>query len=116
MIVVYCVFLHPLVETAGDNFQLMLTAQLDEIDSITRDTDGELGIFLRMFHRVFQHFAVQHVHVQVVRSLYEITVHHRYQVLNTCLTVYAQRFRDDGERVADAVLRVAVAQLGNRAE
>ena len=58
--------LHSFVETAADNFQLVFAAQFHEVYGISGNADGELRIFLRMFHGVFQHFTVQYVHVEVV--------------------------------------------------
>ena len=38
-----------LVESTGNNFILLGAGQLDEVDSVAADPDGQLGILLRMF-------------------------------------------------------------------
>ena len=64
--------LETLVEGAADYFELVLTAELDEVDSITTDADGQLRILFGMLHSIFQHFAVEHVHVEVVCTFGEV--------------------------------------------
>ena len=73
--------LHSFVETAADNFQLVFAAQFHEVYGISGNADGKLRIFLRMFHGVFQHFTVQYVHVEMVCTFGEVTVHHGNQIL-----------------------------------
>ena len=40
------------VEGALDDLLLLLSGQAVEVDRVARDTDGETGIFLRVFHGV----------------------------------------------------------------
>ena len=61
--------LHPLVEAAADDLQLVFAAQLGEVHGIARYADRQLRIVLGMLHGVFEHRAVQHVDVQVVCAL-----------------------------------------------
>ena len=79
--------LHTLVERTRDNLQLMLAAQFDEVHSVTRYTDCELRILLGVFHCIHKHLAVEYVHVQVVSTLGEVTVHHSNKVLYTCFSI-----------------------------
>ena len=82
----------------------MFAAQLHEVYGITGNTDGELRIFFRMFHGIVKHFTVQYVHVQVVSAFGEIAIHHCHQIFYAILFSSSQRFRNDGEGVADTVL------------
>ena len=68
----------------------MLAAQLHEVHGIAGNADGELRILFRMFHGIFQHFAVQYVYVQMVGTFGEVAVHHGYQVLYTFFRCRAQ--------------------------
>ena len=79
--------LHALVERTRDNLQLMLAAQFDEVNCVTRYTDCQLRILLGVLHSIHEHLAVKHVHVQVVSTLCEVTVHQSNEVLDTCLIV-----------------------------
>ena len=73
------------MERTADNLQLMLAAELDEVNGVARYADGELRILLGVLHGIHQHLAVEHVHVEVVGTLGEVAVHHGHEVLNTLL-------------------------------
>ena len=71
------------MEATADNFQLVFAAQLHEVYGIAGNADSQLRIVLRMLHGIVQHITVQYVYVQVVGTFGEVTVHHRYEVLDT---------------------------------
>ena len=75
------------MERTRDNLQLVLTAETDEVHSVTGYTDCELWVLLGVLHCIHQHLAVQNVHVQVVSALCEVTVHQSDEILNACLLV-----------------------------
>ena len=113
-----CAALHRLVAGAGDDVQLLLTGQVDELDRIAGNTDREVGVLLLLgvFHGVDQLFGAKDVHVQMVRALVKVAVHDLDQILHTLLLAVAQGVGVDGLGVGDAVQRPVVGQLGHRVE
>ena len=84
---------------AFEYFQLMCLGELVEIDRITGHADGDVRIQLGVLHRRDQLGAVEHVHVQVVRTLPELPVEHVRQIFRPVLVVLAQSGWNDGEGV-----------------
>ena len=91
-----------------------LKGQLDEVDCVARNTDGQLRVFLRMVHRIQKQILVEHVHVEMVTSVRsEVAVHQVHQILYLRPAVLAQSGRTDGEGVGNAVLGVLERQFRN---
>ena len=90
------------VEGALDDLLLLLSGQAVEVDRVARDTDGETGIFLRVFHGVLQGGPVHHVHVQVVGPLAEVAVQNGDQVALPLRLILTQGLGDNGEGVGDS--------------
>lgn len=105
--------LHAGVAGTGDNVQLLLTGQVDELHGIAGNTDGEVRVFflLRMLHGVQQLFLAEHVHVQVMRTLIEVAVHDLHEVVHALAGSMAQRIGVDGLGVGDAVQCPVIGQL-----
>ena len=57
--------LHLLVAGTSNNVHLLFAGQVNELDGIAGNTDGEVGIFrfLRVFHRVFQFFDSKDIYI-----------------------------------------------------
>ena len=51
------------MERAGDDLVLLFLGQLDKVDSVAADTDGQLGILLRMGLCVQQGLLAEHVNI-----------------------------------------------------
>ena len=102
----------------GDHVHLLLAGQVDELDRIAGDADGEVGVFFLfgVLHGIQQLLLAEHVHVQVVCTLIEVAVHHLHQVLLALLLAVAQSLGVDGLGVGDAVQGPVVGQLGNRVQ
>ena len=66
--------LRPAVEGAADHILLLLARQPDEVDGVARHTNGKLRILVRMLHRVFERFLIDHVQVHVESAVIEIHV------------------------------------------
>src|SRR5690606_10790993 len=84
----------------------------------TRYTNGQLRIFLRVFHRIQQHFTVHDVHVQVLttfngRFVMEVTIHQTREVSFTDFVVFTQRVWNDREGVRDTIFRVSKRQFSH---
>ena len=62
------------MEGAADNILLLLACEPDEVDGVPRYADRKLRIPLRMLHRVFERFLINHVQVQGESALIEIHV------------------------------------------
>src|SRR5690606_13347017 len=110
--------LHGLSESTGDNVLLLFFRQGVKTYCVARYADGQLRIFLRMFHRVEQHFTVHHVHVQVLttfngRFVEEVTIHQTREVSFTYFVVFTQRIWHVREGVRDTIFRVSKRQVGD---
>ena len=66
--------LHTLVEGSVDNVSLLLGSQFNEVDSISADTDGKLGIFLGMFLGIQKGISVEYIYIQMMSALLCISV------------------------------------------
>src|SRR5690554_4195295 len=103
-------------KTAGNNILLLRTGQSHKIYGIARYPDGQLRIVLGMLHGVFQHFAVEHIHVKVMGIFGKITVHNRHEILLALLHIGTQGFGNDGEGIGNAVERIFIVNFGDRAQ
>ncbi|ABU77688.1 hypothetical protein ESA_02442 [Cronobacter sakazakii ATCC BAA-894] len=113
--------LHCLSESTGDDVLLLFFRQRVETHRVTRHTNGQLRVFLRMLHRIQQHFAVHDVHVQVLtafdrRFMMEVTVHQARQVGFAHFVVFTQRVRHDREGIRDTIFRIGERQFSNRGQ
>ena len=61
-----------------------------EIDSITRNTDGEVWIFPRIVHGVNKKFTIQHIHIKVLRVLRKIAVQNVDKVVYSAFFVMSK--------------------------
>ena len=98
-----------------DNVELLLLGQVDELDRVAGDTDGEVGVLLLLgvLHGVQQLFHAKDVDVQVVGTLVKVAVHDLHQVGDALVLAVAQRIGVDGLGVGDAVQCPVIRQLGN---
>lgn len=58
-----------------------------EIDRIPRNADGDVGIQFRMLHGSHEFRAVEHIYVEMVRPLPEISVQQIAQIFRALLAV-----------------------------
>ena len=89
----------------GDDVHLLLTGQVDELDRVAGDTDGEVCVLflLGMLHGVDQLLLAKDVDVQVVGTLIEVAVHDLHQILDALALAVTQCIGVDGLGVGDAV-------------
>ena len=64
-----------------NDFPLLLFGELHKIYGVPRHTDRELWVAVWVLHGIEQHVAVEHVDVDVVPALLEVSVQHDGQVL-----------------------------------
>ena len=63
------------MEGAGDALILLGTGQLDKVDGVAGNTDGQLRIQLGMSLRIQQSLAVEHIDIEEVRMLAKVAIH-----------------------------------------
>src|SRR6185503_16703295 len=66
----------PSMESPVDDIHLLLARQPNEIHCISRNTDRQVWIVLRMVHRIKKGRAIQHVHVDVITGSAEERIQH----------------------------------------
>ena len=106
-------FLESLVSLTSDYVELLLACQVDELNSVTTYTDGEVLVLflLWVLHSILELVDTEYVHVQVVRTLVEVTIQYTYQCLGTLLVVVTQSARTDGLSIRDTIESILVWQL-----
>ena len=107
---------HAVVAGSGDDVELLLPGQVNELDRIAGNTDRKVCVLrlLRMLHGVLQLLDPEHVDVQMMGSALKIAVHDRHQVVLLLRHAVAQGTRIDGLGIGDSVERVLVRDLGDR--
>src|SRR6187401_2301340 len=95
----------PMEETAVHDIELLLAREAHEVHRVSRNADGELRIFVRVFHRIEQRLLAQDVEIQMESTLAEEHVEAGDRAPDGRLLAFPVVGRDDRERVADAVLR-----------
>ena len=86
---------------AGNHVELLFASELDEAYGVAGNADGEVLVFflLRMFHGVLEFFDTEHVHVQVVAALAEVTVENLHELVGAFFVVVTESVRVDRLRV-----------------
>ena len=76
----------------GDDIHLLLAGQVDELDGVAGDTDGEVCVLLLLgvLHSVDELLLAEDIDVQVVCALVEVAVHDLHQILNALALAVAQ--------------------------
>ena len=99
----------------SDYIELLLACQVDELNSVTTYTDGEVLVLflLWVLHRILELVDTEYVHVQVVRTLVEVTIQYTYQCLGTLLVVVSESTWTDGLSIRDTIESILVWQLSN---
>ena len=100
---------------ACQHVQLLLTGQVDELDGVAGNADGEVGVLflLGVLHGVQQLLLAKDIHVQVVCALIEVAIQYLHQILHALVLAVTQCLGVDGLGVGDAVQCPVVGQLGH---
>ena len=69
------------MEGSGDNLILLLLGELDEVYSISGNTDSELRIFFGMSLSVKKRLTGENVYVEVMATLLYIAVKESYEII-----------------------------------
>ena len=70
-----------MVDGTRNDIQLLFTRQLHKVHGIAGHADGQLRIFLRMFHRIHQQILVEHIDVEMLATVRsEITIQQADQI------------------------------------
>src|ERR1051325_5828954 len=70
------------VKSSADHVHLLFACEPHEIHGITRDSNRQIWVFVRVVHRVDEHVAVQHVNVHVKTSDAEEGIQHAAKIVN----------------------------------
>lgn len=92
------------MEGAANDLHLLLAGQAHEVDGVARDANGQLRVLLGVLHGILQSFPREHVHVEVVGALGEVTVQKRGQVVHAVLLCLAESCRVEqkkGESISE---------------
>ena len=83
------------MERSVKYIELLLSGQIDELDSVTGYTDREVRILrlLRMLHSIDELLLAEYVHVQMMSALVEVTIENIYQLVLSLLLVMTERIR-----------------------
>ena len=99
------------MECTTDYIELLFAGQFNKVDCIPGNADGELRIFFRMFHRIKQGFADEHVYIQMMTVFQEVAVKQSGQIANLFLFALSQCIRNNTESITDAVFCVILWQF-----
>ena len=78
-----------MVDGTTQHVELLLMSQLDEVDRISRDADGELGILLGMLHGINQQLTVKDIHVEMMTAIgSEVAIHQIDQIGNLSVGLF----------------------------
>ena len=91
------------VERSGNHLQLLLPRQFVEVDSVARDAYREVGVLLRVVHRVAQRVSAQDAQVDVLPAFFEVPVQQRGDVGDARPVVLAQHVGHHAERVGYSI-------------
>ena len=99
----------------SDYVELLLACQVDELNCVTTYTDGEVLVLflLWVLHRILELVDTEYVHIQVVRTLVEVTIQYTYQCLGTLLVVVTESTWADSLSIRDTIESILVWQLSN---
>ena len=101
-----------------DYIQLLLSRQIDELDSVSGYTDREVRILrlLRMIHSVDQLLCAEYIDIQMMRSAVEISVHNIHQRILLLVNIVAESCRADGLSIGNTVESVLIRNLRDRVQ
>ena len=80
------------MEGTGNNLVLLLLRQLDKVNSVTGNTDGQLGILLRMCLSVQQGLLGEDVDIQMVAALLNVAVQQGNQIVDLLFSCFHNNF------------------------
>lgn len=90
---------------AGDNIKLLFASELDEVHGVARYANGELRIFLGVFHCIVEQVAVEDVHIEVLTTVgSEVAVHEIDEVFHLLSLVLTECGGRDGPSIGDTVV------------
>ena len=103
---------------SGNNIQLLLSCQVDELNSITGNTDCEVCIllFFRMLHSIDQFLFSKYVYIQMVCTLVEISVQYMYKVICTLFISMSKCVRINCLCIGNSVQCILIVKLCNRVQ
>ena len=98
------------------NFLLLFARELVEIDRVSRNSDGEVGVCFWIFVGFDECCAVENVDVEMVSTVCEISVKQRDEVGDAFLVGATECFGNYRKGVGDSVHCGRIRNFGDRIE
>src|ERR1700739_1015542 len=102
------------MERATDHIHLLLTSQPHEVDGISRDTNRQMRVLLRMIHRIQKRVTVQYIYVHVIARVAEKRIEHASQIGDAIIRTPPESLGEQRGSERDAIGCVAIWNLRNR--
>ena len=101
-----------------DNVKLLLSCKVDELNSISGNTDREVCIllFFRMLHSIDEFFFTEYVYIEVMCTTVKVSVKYVYKVLCTLFLRMSKGIRVDGLSIGDSVKGILIVKFCNRVQ
>ena len=108
--------LHMFMECTADNVHLLFLSKVDELNCISRYTDGEVSVLrlFRMLHSVDQLITGEYVDINVVSTILEVSIQGHNQVRDTLLFVVTKSVWVYGLCIRDTVKSELIRNLSYR--
>ena len=88
-----------------DNVKLLLSCKVDELNSVSGNTDREVCIllFFRMLHSIDKFLFTEYVYIEVMCTTVKVSVKYIYKILCTLFLRMAKCIRVDRLSIGDSV-------------
>src|SRR5262245_56497854 len=100
--------LHTSVESSIDHVELLFSSQSHEVDSVSGNTDRQVGVSFWMIHGVQERIAIQHVDIHMVARAAKERIEHACQIYNPVLGNSSESLWDHRRSQRDSVGCVAI--------
>ena len=96
-----------------NNIHLLFACKVDELHSVTAHTDCEVCILflLWMFHTVNQFIYTKDIHIQVMCTTVEVTIHYTHECTDTLLIIVTKSIWANCLCIRDTIKRILVWKL-----
>ena len=101
-----------------DNVKLLLSCKVDELNSVSGNTDREVCIllFFRMLHSIDKFLFTEYVYIEVMCTTVKVSVKYIYKVLCTLFLRMTKSIRVDSLSIGDSVKGILIVKLCNRVQ
>ena len=98
-----------------NNIKLLLSCEVNELNRISGYTDCEVSIFLflRMLHGINKFLGAEYIDIEVMCTLFKISVHYADKVVNSFAVIMSECIRMNSLCIGNTVKRIFIRKLGN---